>query len=246
MKIIRKKFAITLVVLLALVSGWVLYARTSQFRIKTVLIEALYPVSSSVKPDPWTRLRLLAGMSSANTRKTSAMAQELVELGEPVLPLLAEAANAGPANSNRSNVAWLALRTMASTSPEARKTITAILLDKGIDSDIRVQAAYVLFYVRPPESSGVAALLTVMQEPSGVPRFEALGVLAHIDPQLAAQRGIAIVRNAPPRGDGEWSHWLNALSAIAPSSDEARSLMEEELARWRSQGRFYPRGLTLK
>jgi len=111
------------------------------------------------------------------------------------------------------------------------------MLDRKNDRAIRLRAAILLrnitavYNVDIKATAATPALLKLMQDPDPTMQYAAVHALVIIDPSLAVEHGLPIVRKGPPHKDDlERWYWFNALFLIGPANEETRELMEKELA----------------
>lgn len=230
MVIRSRRSAVEAIVLIGAIMGWVAFTQTTSFRVKTVLAEGMYPKSSGDRPDTGQRLRLLAGMSWPKSRDTSDMVAELAGLGEPAVPALAEAFQAGPEGHPNNVLAGEALVKIGSSS--AVDALVAIIRQADNGTYSRLRAVDRLGHLGARAKAAVPALVEVMQEPGGFLRFAAIKALALIDPDLALERGLPIVRDMLANEANVTDRWWAqlALFYIGPRTEETRCMIERELA----------------
>ena len=211
----------------AAVLGWVLYLHATRLRADAVCAEETYPRSPTIRPGLRARLQLLAGLALPNTWIISQMIEELADLAELAVPVLAESLRTAPPGHPSSYLACCALESLG---PPAADAVTAIVANPDNNTSNRLQAATVLRNMGLQAVSAAPGILQILRVPDGCVRFAAIQALACIDRRLALEHGLPLIREQLQRDDcPESRYWaVQALLAIGPANEEARALIEQQ------------------
>ena len=234
MRVYRKWNIVPIVLIVALISAWLAYTHTNEFKARKLIAELRYCKGSFQSPTGKDRWLFTAALATPRTRDFREVSDELVAMGESAVPfLLEEVQKLGKGNTNSYSCAYL----LAKIGTPAVRPLLEIL--EGLPQENtpnRMLIIRALAAVDPPATEAVPALLRDLKSDNGIVRNFAAIALARIDPDVAARKALPIVLKDlehPDPGLHFFATW--ALSEIGPRTKEAKTAIDKA-----RRGKFKP------